>query len=145
MGNGADHWSSALGGIRTPNLLIRSQMLYPLSYERSALVCRRVDGEDQRPGARSEFSVRRRSEEIGAAALPVRPGSTGTRRVRRPGQDDAPTLVRRFTKGPHGGHQPSRRTVSETAPGNQTLGGPYPHHSADNRRPVAIHPDAREG
>ncbi len=27
--------SGALGGIRTPNLLIRSQMLYPLSYERS--------------------------------------------------------------------------------------------------------------
>jgi hypothetical protein len=29
-------WGSAgaLGGIRTPNLLIRSQMLYPLSYER---------------------------------------------------------------------------------------------------------------
>jgi hypothetical protein len=27
---------SALGGIRTPNLLIRSQMLYPLSYERRA-------------------------------------------------------------------------------------------------------------
>ena len=26
--------TSALGGIRTPNLLIRSQMLYPLSYER---------------------------------------------------------------------------------------------------------------
>ena len=26
--------ASALGGIRTPNLLIRSQMLYPLSYER---------------------------------------------------------------------------------------------------------------
>ncbi len=25
---------SALGGTRTPNLLIRSQMLYPLSYER---------------------------------------------------------------------------------------------------------------
>ena len=25
----------ALEGIRTPNLLIRSQMLYPLSYERS--------------------------------------------------------------------------------------------------------------
>ena len=48
---------SALGGIRTPNLLIRSQMLYPLSYERSAWVCRRVDGEDQRPGARSEFSA----------------------------------------------------------------------------------------
>jgi len=26
--------AGALGGIRTPNLLIRSQMLYPLSYER---------------------------------------------------------------------------------------------------------------
>ena len=26
--------SSALGGTRTPNLLIRSQMLYPLGYER---------------------------------------------------------------------------------------------------------------
>ena len=26
--------SGALGGTRTPNLLIRSQMLYPLSYER---------------------------------------------------------------------------------------------------------------
>lgn len=29
----------APGGIRTPNLLIRSQMLYPLSYGRSPLVC----------------------------------------------------------------------------------------------------------
>ena len=28
------HLISALGAIRTPNLLIRSQMLYPLSYER---------------------------------------------------------------------------------------------------------------
>jgi hypothetical protein len=27
---------SALEGIRTPNLLIRSQMLYPLSYERKS-------------------------------------------------------------------------------------------------------------
>ena len=27
--------TSALGGTRTPNLLIRSQVLYPLSYERS--------------------------------------------------------------------------------------------------------------
>src|SRR5271169_7027205 len=27
-------WPGALGGTRTPNLLIRSQMLYPLSYER---------------------------------------------------------------------------------------------------------------
>ena len=29
--------TSALGAIRTPNLLIRSQMLYPLSYERRFL------------------------------------------------------------------------------------------------------------
>ena len=28
--------SGALEGTRTPNLLIRSQMLYPLSYERNA-------------------------------------------------------------------------------------------------------------
>ena len=28
-------WPGALGGTRTPNLLIRSQMLYPLSYERT--------------------------------------------------------------------------------------------------------------
>jgi hypothetical protein len=32
--------TSAPGGIRTPNLLIRSQMLYPLSYGRS--LCKRV-------------------------------------------------------------------------------------------------------
>jgi hypothetical protein len=28
------HTAGALGGTRTPNLLIRSQMLYPLSYKR---------------------------------------------------------------------------------------------------------------
>jgi hypothetical protein len=32
---GSGLWAGALGGTRTPNLLIRSQMLYPLSYERS--------------------------------------------------------------------------------------------------------------
>jgi hypothetical protein len=31
---GSGRWAGALGGTRTPNLLIRSQMLYPLSYER---------------------------------------------------------------------------------------------------------------
>jgi hypothetical protein len=35
-------WISALGRIRTCNLLIRSQVLYPLSYER------RCSGEQQR-------------------------------------------------------------------------------------------------
>ena len=33
---GSGLWAGALEGIRTPNLLIRSQMLYPLSYERTA-------------------------------------------------------------------------------------------------------------
>ncbi len=32
------HLCCALGGIRTPNLLIRSQMLYPLSYERGVVI-----------------------------------------------------------------------------------------------------------
>ena len=36
----------ALGGIRTPNLLIRSQMLYPLSYERIAGWNRQVEPEN---------------------------------------------------------------------------------------------------
>jgi hypothetical protein len=37
-------FSGALGGTRTPNLLIRSQMLYPLSYERGCLVSLRHSG-----------------------------------------------------------------------------------------------------
>ncbi len=51
----------ALGGIRTPNLLIRSQMLYPLSYERRLRCVRRQalgwPGRD----AKSESSVRTRA------------------------------------------------------------------------------------
>jgi hypothetical protein len=39
----------ALGGTRTPNLLIRSQMLYPLSYERS--YCSILQFEPSRVGA----------------------------------------------------------------------------------------------
>ena len=34
----------ALGGTRTPNLLIRSQMLYPLSYERWCVASLRHSG-----------------------------------------------------------------------------------------------------
>ena len=41
-----DSWVCALGGIRTPNLLIRSQMLYPLSYERIAGWNRQVEPEN---------------------------------------------------------------------------------------------------
>lgn len=51
---------SAPEGIRTPNLLIRSQMLYPLSYGRVArrerasdtLACGRAGHEIGRPGTR---------------------------------------------------------------------------------------------
>ena len=43
----ASSWEdmSALEGIRTPNLLIRSQMLYPLSYGRLSSVVLRGGGE----------------------------------------------------------------------------------------------------
>ena len=37
-------FGGALGGTRTPNLLIRSQMLYPLSYERWCLASLRHSG-----------------------------------------------------------------------------------------------------
>ena len=41
----------ALGGTRTPNLLIRSQMLYPLSYERR--YCSILHSESMRVRARA--------------------------------------------------------------------------------------------
>ncbi len=41
---GAFDRAGALGGTRTPNLLIRSQMLYPLSYERLCPDSLRHDG-----------------------------------------------------------------------------------------------------
>ena len=43
--------SGALGGTRTPNLLIRSQMLYPLSYERR--YCSILHSESMRVRARA--------------------------------------------------------------------------------------------
>ena len=48
-------YSGALGGTRTPNLLIRSQMLYPLSYERglkqyTAVRVLTTRGDSARPG-----------------------------------------------------------------------------------------------
>ncbi len=54
------HRSSALGGIRTPNLLIRSQMLYPLSYQRR--------GNEQCTGRRSTAGE--------AASLAARQGAS---------------------------------------------------------------------
>ena len=48
-------------GIRTPNLLIRSQMLYPLSYGRSAIrPVADVTGRVRRAPKRSEARARRR-------------------------------------------------------------------------------------
>jgi hypothetical protein len=44
FGGGHQRTASAPGGSRTPNLLIRSQMLYPLSYRRSAPAYRRGPG-----------------------------------------------------------------------------------------------------
>src|SRR5438270_13722493 len=46
----------ALGGIRTPNLLIRSQMLYPLSYER------RLEPGQSTGGAAASFCVQWRGK-----------------------------------------------------------------------------------
>ena len=62
----------ALVGIRTPNLLIRSQMLYPLSYERSVSCADSAmlsgpdslpqPGIDFAPIARVEMTLRRKRE-----------------------------------------------------------------------------------
>ncbi len=38
----------ALGEIRTPDLLIRSQMLYPLSYERTSIIIAQPFSSDKR-------------------------------------------------------------------------------------------------
>ena len=57
----------ALGGTRTPNLLIRSQMLYPLSYER---LCRTVYGTTRHGRAALICSTGTR---IAPAALPGHP------------------------------------------------------------------------
>ncbi len=53
---------SALGGIRTPNLLIRSQMLYPLSYERTTVAGR--PRTLARPGGGPEISLRARRRQV---------------------------------------------------------------------------------
>jgi hypothetical protein len=49
----------ALGGTRTPNLLIRSQVLYPLSYERNRRPVSHTGAGLCRPGGQS-----RRGEEM---------------------------------------------------------------------------------
>ena len=84
----------ALGGIRTPNLLIRSQMLYPLSYER--WLVRHTTGI---PGAdaRSESSGWASPHENRAApTAPLRPRRPAPRSPRQPGSRrlDATSLRR---------------------------------------------------
>ena len=65
--------SSALGGNRTPNLLIRSQMLYPLSYERSVKVDRRVYRSTGSPGQGVAMGLVRPATEPFAARSPADP------------------------------------------------------------------------
>src|SRR5690349_23338993 len=62
----------ALGGTRTPNLLIRSQMLYPLSYERGCVASLRHHGPVlcQLPGsADASGDEFRGGADVGAFAL----------------------------------------------------------------------------
>ena len=71
----------ALGGTRTPNLLIRSQMLYPLSYERLKGIAKRT-GSAGPPAFVLQAGHRPRSGRPRAG--PHHPGEvrTGRRRLR---------------------------------------------------------------
>ncbi len=87
---------SALGGIRTPNLLIRSQMLYPLSYERWAsesLACRlhqdeigprwpRARRPTSPPTAQGTLTTHRASPQSQADAVTRRRNGTTSSRTR---------------------------------------------------------------
>ena len=72
---------SALGGTRTPNLLIRSQMLYPLSYERRVGKCTptafsasvRYEGVGFAPGSENDYLVRRRAPTVVRQAVELAP------------------------------------------------------------------------
>ena len=114
---------SAPGGIRTPNLLIRSQMLYPLSYGRQTH--RRTTHRcPPRTSAKTSRAVRR------GASLPAYPlrgksdphaGPPATRAAAHPANPPprpTPTLVRGLTRtGPNAGMPPAhhRDTVVTTA------------------------------
>jgi hypothetical protein len=65
-------WPGALGGTRTPNLLIRSQMLYPLSYERWCLASLR----------HSEGALRQRARAPHRSSNSARPCTLISRRIR---------------------------------------------------------------
>ena len=118
---------SAPEGIRTPNLLIRSQMLYPLSYGRQTHR-RTTHRRAPRTSAKTSRAVRRGAS---LPAYPLRRKSApppGTRRhpCRQPAPPPTPTptpppplyLVRGLTrKGPNAGMPPARHrdTVVTTA------------------------------
>src|SRR5215217_6056134 len=100
---------SALGGIRTPNLLIRSQMLYPLSYERlGASLGSRSPGPHQYVATgRISMAPPRRAAGMRAATATA-PSRSSASRTKYP-----PTAPLTSTYGPSvaTGSPPSTRTV----------------------------------
>ena len=96
----------ALGGTRTPNLLIRSQMLYPLSYERTTQQYTAVRGPAVRASGAGERTPRPDLLTASAARCPGKPSSWGgektgfryARRSRSRGQED--NCVMSTTKWP---------------------------------------------
>ena len=85
------HLLCALGGNRTPNLLIRSQMLYPLSYERRRQPC-----ELSGPGYSPDSALERPLPETQAvrACRPGRPTLTGLQAFRHLDLEIGRVLVR---------------------------------------------------
>src|SRR5262249_39163844 len=67
----------ALGGTRTPNLLIRSQMLYPLSYERTTQQYTAVRAPTVRASGAGERTPRPDLLTASAARCPGKPSSWG--------------------------------------------------------------------
>jgi hypothetical protein len=58
-------------GIRTPNLLIRSQMLYPLSYGRMSSIMRELTSQPRR--RREDLNLRSPRGDNSLAVSPIRP------------------------------------------------------------------------
>src|SRR5438067_11253040 len=94
----ASSWEnlSALGGTRTPNLLIRSQMLYPLSYERTTQQYTAVRGPAVRASGAGERAPhahhRREAYELGGAERRAGAHACGSR---LPAMAASATSVRR--------------------------------------------------
>ena len=95
---------SAPEGIRTPNLLIRSQMLYPLSYG-----CLSVGADRHSVGRRVTLAPPSPSTKSGRTAYPARPA--GPRRAGRPATPQSPDPRRRRT---HRTRRPAGRHPAAT-------------------------------